>query len=129
MGFGPIVLAVLYFILYQSGVVDTLTATEVCVGIFSLSLLAFIAGGLNALYQIERLPLMLAIFIHGVVLYISYIVTYLVNSWLLWDIIHIIVFSAIFVLGYVVIWGVVYLIVKRNTESLNQAFKKKQQNV
>ncbi len=128
MGFGPIVLAVLYFTLYQSGVVDTLTATEVCVGIFSLSLLAFIAGGLNALYQIERLPLMLAILIHGVVLYVGYLVIYLLNNWLEWGIIPIIVFSAIFAVGFVVIWVIIYSIVKRNTESLNEAFNKKRQS-
>ena len=60
-GFGPIVLAVLYLILHRQGVVTTLTVTQVCSGIFSLSALAFVAGGLNIVYQIERLPLMVAI--------------------------------------------------------------------
>ena len=68
-GFGPIVLAILYLILKQKTGLENLTVTEVCFGIFSLSLLAFIAGGMNVVYKIERLPLMLAIFIHGGVLY------------------------------------------------------------
>lgn len=129
MGFGPIVLAVLYFILQSAGVVDTLSGTEVGIGILSLSLLALFAGGLNALYQIERLPLMLAVFIHGAVLYVCYLATYLVNSWLVWDITHLVVFSAIFVVGYVVIWIVVCLIMKRNTKRLNQALRAKQRNI
>ena len=81
-GIGPIVLAVLYLILQSNGTVETLTASEVCTGIFSLTALAFIAGGMNAIYQIERLYLMPAILIHGFVLYVGYLVTYLLNDWL-----------------------------------------------
>ena len=81
-GLGPLVLAALYLILQHQGIVDTLTVNEVCVGIFSLSVLAFIAGGMNVIYQIERLPLMVAISIHGGVLYASYLATYLLNGWL-----------------------------------------------
>ena len=64
-GFGPIVLAVIYLILKGCGVIETLAVSEVCIGIFSLSALAFIAGGLTSIYKIERLPLMSAILIHG----------------------------------------------------------------
>ena len=71
-GFGPIVLAVLYLILQQSAALEMLTVNQVCIGIFSLTALAFVAGGMNAVYQIEQLPLMVAILIHGSVLYISY---------------------------------------------------------
>ena len=81
-GFGPIVLAILYLILQHHGVIETLTVRQVCVGIFSISALAFIAGGMNAIYQVERLPLMVAILIHGGVLYLSYLGTYLLNEWL-----------------------------------------------
>ena len=85
-GFGPMVLAFLYLILQESAHLVTLTVDQVCIGIFSLTALAFIAGGMNAVYQIERLPLMVAILIHGGVLYISYLVTYLLNGWLEWGI-------------------------------------------
>ena len=54
---------------------------------------------MNAIYQIERLPLMVAILIHGSVLYISYLVTYLLNDWLDWGVMPIVVFSAIFLVG------------------------------
>ena len=46
-GFGPLVLAVLYWILHTQGVVDTLTVEQVCTGILSITGLAFLAGGLN----------------------------------------------------------------------------------
>ena len=86
-GMGPIILAILYLILQQTASVDTLTVNQVCIGIFSITALAFIAGGMNAIYQIERLPLMVAILIHGSVLYISYLGTYLLNDWLVWGVI------------------------------------------
>lgn len=126
---GPLVLVVLYLILQKEAGLQTLTVREVCVGILSLSGLAFIAGGMNVIYQIEKLPLMWAIFIHGLVLYISYLATYLVNSWLEWGTAPVLVFSGIFMLGYLAIWAVIYSITKRNTEKVNAMLKKKQQTV
>ena len=123
-GFGPIVLAVLYLILQQQGIVENLTVNEVCIGIFSLFALAFIAGGMNFIYQIEQLPLMVAILIHGGILYISYLGTYLLNGWLEWGGIPILVFTGIFVVGYLVIWAVIYSIIKKNTDRINEVLKK-----
>lgn len=127
-GIGPIVLAILYLIVQQTAALETLTVNQVCVGIFSITALAFIAGGMNAIYQIERLPLMVAILIHGGVLYVSYLGTYLLNDWLDWGVMSIIVFSAIFVVGYVVIWAIIYSVTKNRTERLNEVLKQKQQN-
>ena len=127
-GIGPIVLAIVYLILQQASAVEMLSVNQVCIGIFSITALAFIAGGMNAIYQIERLPLMVAILIHGSVLYISYLGTYLLNDWLVWGVMPIVVFSAIFVVGYVVIWAIIYSITKRSTEKLNEMLKQKQQN-
>ena len=126
-GLGPMILALLYWIMHQRGVLQTLTVHEVCTGILSLSALAFIAGGMNIVYQIERLPLMTAILIHGCVLYGSYLLTYLVNGWLERSILPILVFSAIFVIGYLVIWAIIYAIIRKNTRQLNESLKKKQQ--
>lgn len=128
-GFGPIVLAVLYMILYRNGLIDTLTVNQVCTGIFSITALAFVAGGMNAVYQIERLPLMVAILIHGVALYISYLCTYLLNDWLEGGLTPILVFSGVFVVGYLAVWAVIYGITKRNTKKLNEMLKEKRQGV
>ena len=125
---GPIILAILYLILQQSAAMETLTVNQVCIGIFSLTALAFIAGAMNAIYQIERLPLMVAILIHGVVLYIGYLAIYLLNDWLERGTTPILVFSAIFVVGYLAIWAIIYFIIKRNTEKLNKKLMQKQQN-
>ncbi len=127
-GIGPIVLAILYLILQHQAAVETLTVNQVCIGIFSLSALAFIAGGMNVIYQMERMPLMVAILIHGIVLYISYLGTYLLNDWLEWGVTPILVFSGIFVFGYLVIWAIIYSIIKRKTDKLNRILKQKQQS-
>lgn len=128
-GIGPIILAIVYRILQQTAAVETLSVNQVCIGIFSITALAFIAGGMNAVYQIEQLPLMVAILIHGGILYISYLVTYLLNDWLDFGALPIIVFSAVFVVGYIVIWAIIYTIIKRNTAKLNKMLKEKQQGV
>ena len=126
-GLGPLVLAVLYLILQYHAVAEVLTVKEVCIGIFSLSALAFVAGGMNVVYQIERLPLMAAISIHGGVLYVSYLLTYLVNDWLDLGAAPVLVFTGIFVVGYLLIWAVIYSIIKRNTNRINEAIRKSRQ--
>lgn len=125
-GFGPLILAVLYLILQKQTGMETLTVDQVCIGIFTLSALAFVAGGMNVLYQIERLPLMTAILIHGTVLYVSYLATYLLNGWLEQGTAPILVFTGIFVLGYLAVWAVIYSITKKDTAKINEKLKKKQ---
>ena len=125
-GFGPLILVVVYLVLQDQAGVETLTVRQVCLGICSLTALAFIAGGMNLVYQIERLPLMAAISIHGGVLYVSYLATYLLNDWLEWGPVPILVFSGIFLLGYVAVWVVIYATTKRKTARLNEIFREKQ---
>ena len=126
-GFGPMVLVVLYLILQKTDNLQTLTVHEVCLGMLSLSALAFVAGGMNAIYQMERLPLMLAILIHGGVLYISYLATYLVNGWMDWGRMPLLVFTGAFVLGYLLIWAIIYVVTKKRTDGLNAMLKSKQE--
>ena len=127
-GLGPLVLAVLYLLLRYHGVVEVLSVGQVCTGIFSLTVLAFIAGGMNTIYQVERLPLMAAILIHGAILYLGYLITYLLNDWLEWGKISVLVFSCIFVLGYLVIWAVIYCVIRRRTARLNEILKTAQRD-
>lgn len=124
-GFGPMVLAIVYLIMNKYGTIDMLTVGEVVTGIFSLSALAFIAGGMNAIYQIERLPLMFAILIHGGVLYIGYLVTYLVNHWLESSMVPIFIFTMVFVVGYFFIWAAIYAVIRKKTKRLNEMLEKK----
>lgn len=128
-GFGPIVLAIVYLVLQKNGAIETLTVNQVCIGIFSITALAFIAGSMNTLYQIERLPLMVAILIHGVVLYFTYLGTFLINDWLKLGLIPFLIFTGAFVVGYLVIWVIIYSIISKRAATLNMLLEQKQQSL
>ena len=118
-GFGPIVWAIIYAILSASGVVETITVSKVVLEVISVSVLAFIAGGINVVYHIEKMPLAVAILIHAMALYADYIVIYLMNGWLASGVTPLVVFTVCFVLGYAVIWLVIYLISRINADKVN----------
>ena len=123
-GGGPIVLAIIYGILGATGAVEYFSPREVCLGILTITLLAFIAAGMTAIYQLEQLPLPTMILLHGGALYIAYILTYLLNGWLLNQLTPILIFTGIFVAGYALIWLIIYAVTKSKTEELNKKLKK-----
>lgn len=120
---GPLILAVIYGILDANGTVAAISPKEVCLAIVTITLLAFIAAGMTAIYQMEQLPLPTMILLHSSALYIAYIFTYLINGWLQNSLIPILVFSGIFVIGYVLIWLIIYLLEKAKAEKLNKLLK------
>ena len=120
---GPIVLATIYGILGATGTVQAFSPKEVCVGIFTITMLAIIAAGMTAIYQMEQLPLPIMILLHGGALYIAYILTYLLNGWLQKSLVPILIFTGIFVAGYALIWFCIYLIEKTKAEKLNKLLK------
>lgn len=120
---GPLILAVIYSILDANGTVAAISPKEVCLAIVTITLLAFIAAGMTAIYQMEQLPLPTMILLHSSALYIAYIFTYLINGWLQNSLIPILVFSGIFVIGYVLIWLIIYLVEKAKAEKLNKLLK------
>ena len=122
---GPVVLAVIYGILGATGAAESLSPREVCYGILSITLLGFIAAGMTAIYQMEQLPLPTMILLHGGVLYIAYILTYLINGWLQNQMQAILIFTGIFVAGYALIWLIIYLIERRKAEKLNKLLQDK----
>ena len=122
-GGGPVVLAIIYGILGATGAVEAFPPKEVCLGIVTITLLAFIAAGMTAIYQMEQLPLPIMILLHGGALYIAYILTYLINGWLQNSLIPIFVFTGIFVAGYALIWLIIYCVVKFKAAKLNKLLK------
>ena len=123
MGFGPIVLAIIYLILGLTGVATNIGVYEMVVGVLTITVLAFMCGGMTAVYQIESLGLSKAITLHGITLYIAYAVVYLVNGWLKDGLISFIVFTVIFIVGYALVWLVIYLITRNDANKLNSKLK------
>lgn len=126
MGFGPLVLAVVYAILGHIGVIDSLSTGEVALGIISNTILAFLCGAVTQVYHIEELPISKAITIHGIFIYIAYATVYIVNDWLADGFIPFVIFSLIFVVGYLVIWCIIYFIIKKQTQNVNIKLKNDQ---
>lgn len=117
---GPVVIAIIFAILGVNGVMETLTVQEVCMAIISSTVLAFIAAGISMIYQVEQLPLPMAALIQAGVLYLDYLLVYLLNGWLERQLSVILGFTVIFAAGYALIWLVIYLVIKRQTQKLNE---------
>ena len=118
---GPLVLAIVYGILGLVGAVESFTVGEVVTGIFSSTLLAFIAAGVTVIYTIDKLSPFSAALIHGVVLYIDYILLYLFNGWLQSSLKPITIFTVCFILGYLIIWAIVFVATRKCTKKLNES--------
>lgn len=117
---GPVILAIIYGILGATGAVESLTPKEVCIGVLTVTVMAFVAAGITAIHQSERLPMALTALIHAAVLYADYLFMYLLNDWIPknWGVIGI--FTGIFVLGFALIWVIIYLCIRNKTRQLNK---------
>lgn len=117
---GPVVLAIIYGILGAADVVSSFPPQEVCLGILSITLMAFIAAGITVVYSIEQLPLGIAILLHGGVLYLDYLIMYLLNNWIPRNGTGIWVFTAVFWGGFALVWLCIYASIRRKTERMNR---------
>jgi len=117
---GPLVLAIIYGVLGLVGAVENFTVGEVVTGIFSATLLAFIAAGMTVVYTVDKLSPFSVALIHGVVLYLDYILLYLFNGWLQSSLKPIMIFTICFVLGYLIIWAIVYYFTKKSISKINE---------
>lgn len=117
---GPVILAIIYGILGATGAVDSLTPMEVCKGVLTITLMAFLAAGVTVVYQIERLPLFPALLIHGIVLYLDYLMLYLVNGWIEQGIQPLLIFTAVFVAGYALVWLIIYCVIRRDARYVSR---------
>ena len=118
-GLGPIVLGIVFLCIDAHLPDFSLSGKEVLIGIISTYLLAFIQAGASVFNQIDRWSPAKSLLFHFVTLYLEYVLCYIVNSWIPFESMVILLFSAIFVLSYFIIWLTVYLIVKRTQRSLN----------
>lgn len=122
-GGGPVVLAIVYSILFATGAVDTISVKKMAFEIISVTVLAFIAGGVNVVYGIERLPLVAAVLIHASLLYLDYILIYLVNGWLKSQAVPLTIFTVCFAVGFSAVWLIIYLTSKRSTDKVNRELR------
>lgn len=123
-GFGPIILAIIYFIISKSVPEITFSANEFLLGTITVYLLAFVHAGASIFNQIESWGLSKSIGFHFVTLYIAYTICYLINSWIPFDIKVFLIYTAIFIVVYFVIWAIVYFSVKNSSKKINAKLNK-----
>lgn len=119
---GPVIMAVVWLCLKASGVLSELSVGQAALGIFSTTLMAFVAAGISVVYQMENLPKPFAGLIQASVLYIDYLGIYLLNGWV--PVNKIGVFTLIFVGAFVLIWSSIYIPIRVKVAKMNKMMRR-----
>lgn len=124
-GFGPIVVGIVFVILQYTVEGFSLSGMQVLLAVVSTYLLAFIQAGATVFNQIEHWSTVKSILCHFGSLYAAYSVCYIANSWIPFEPMVLVIFTAIFVVSFFVLWTVVYLSVRAATKKFNKTLQLK----
>ena len=119
-GFGPIVFGIVIMCISYFGNVPEHPALKIFMGIVITYILAFVQAGATVFNQIEHWSVPKSVFCHFGLLYIVYSLAYVANSWIPFKAEVLGVFTVIFVVGFFLIWGIVYLAVKSTGKKFNE---------
>ena len=119
-GFGPIMMGIIYLVLSYTVKDFSVSGKEVFVAVLSTYLLAFVHAGSSVFNQIEEWPLAKSLLVHFGTLYLAYSGSYVLNSWIPFEPIVLLIFSGIFAVTYFVVWLCVYLAVRSLGKKLNE---------
>ena len=122
-GFGPIVAGFVYFFISLSLNDFSLSGFEVLLVIISTYILAFVHAGASVFNQIEHWSTAKSLLFHMGALYIAYVLCYMVNSWIPFEPLVILIFTGIFIASYLIIWAIVYFCIKSTTKKFNKKIK------
>lgn len=122
-GFGPIVVGVVCLCI--SEVTDlSFSGKEMLFAILSGYFIAFIHAGASVFNEIEVWSPAKSLFANLSTLYLTYIFFYLINSWLPFNPIFVLIFTILFVIIYLVIWLIVYISIKAAAKRLDKCIKR-----
>ena len=119
-GFGPIILGIIYMVLSNTLTDFSLDGEQICLGIVSIYLLAFLQAGASIFNQIDSWPLPKSLLCHFSVLYLAYIFCYIINTWIPFEATVLLIFTLIFVVIYFAVWTIVYFSVRATSKRFNQ---------
>ena len=122
-GFGPIILGIIYLILSKVIENFTISGSEAALAIISIYILAFVHAGASVFNQIDHWSIGKSLFCHLSTLYVAYSLCYVVNTWIPFEPKILLLFTAIFMATYFVVWGIVYLSVKFTSKNFNAKLK------
>lgn len=122
-GFGPIILGIVYWILSSSIKDFSIQGDDACLAIISIYLLAFIQAGASVFNQVEEWGIGKSLLVHFSTLFFAYSGCYLLNTWIPFEPMVLLIFAIIFIVIYFVVWLTVYLIVRATRNKLNRQLK------
>lgn len=122
-GAGPIILAIIYWILSLTVQDFSIGGGEACMAIVSIYLLAFVHAGASVFNQIEEWGIGKSLLVHFLTLFVAYSGCYLLNTWIPFEPMVLLIFAAIFVVAYFAVWLTVYFILRATRNKLNQQLK------
>ena len=120
-GFGPIIASSVYMSINLSGIDLMLDGVDIFIGTVSTYLLAFIQAGASVFNQIESWPIARSLLCHLGSIYLAYVGTYLVNSWIPFEPFVLLIFTAVFTVTYFAIWLTVFFITRAVTKKMNES--------
>ena len=122
-GFGPIVTGIVYLSLSLAGVSLALDGQDIFTAILSTYLIAFIQAGSSVFNQIESWSVARSLLFHLGSLYLVYVGAYIVNSWIPFEPLVLLIFTAVFIAVYLSIWFTVYFITRAASRRMNERLK------
>ena len=119
-GFGPIVAGIVFGILNIFIKDLGLSGGDILIAIVSTYLLAFIQAGATVFNQIEHWPITKSLLCHFTLLFTAYSACYMINSWIPFEPMVILIFCLIFIVTYFIVWFTVFFAIKCYTRRLNK---------
>ncbi len=122
-GFGPIVAGIVYMILSRTIADFSLDGTQIFLAILSTYFLAFLQAGASVFNQIEGWSVPKSLLCHFATIYLAYTICYLINDWIPFEPMVLVIFTLIFIAAYFVIWFTVYFSVKASAKKFNAVLR------
>ena len=119
-GLGPLVAGIVYLVLELSKVEIRLSGLDVFLAIIATYIIAFVQAGSSVFEQIESWSSIKSIFFHMTSIYVVYLGGYLINRWIPFDYLVIIIFTSVYIVTFLVIWLFIYFITKRTSDKMNK---------
>lgn len=123
-GLGPVTAATVIFIISRFETDIRLDGVQVLIMAASTYILAFVQAGATVFNQIEHWSVPKSLACHFSSLFAVYVLCYLVNTWIPFDINVILIFTLIFVITFFIIWTAVFLAVRHLSKKLNKNLRK-----
>lgn len=119
-GLGPVVAGIVYLILELSHVEIKINGFDLFLAIITTYIIAFVQAGSSVFKEIETWGVAKQVLFQMTSIYVVYFVGYLINHWIPFNWIVIVIFTSIFVATFLSIWFTAYFISKKVSKKLNE---------